>query len=69
MHADGAFKTDAFQPFLSKYNIQLCPVPPRRHEKNMIEPLHGVIRCIFVRLRHADDSPSATVLAVQSVGV
>lgn len=35
----------------------------------MIERLHGVIRSIFVQLRHADDSASAAVISVHSVQI
>lgn len=67
VHVDRVFQTEAFQPSISKQDIQLRPVPLGRHEKNMIVPCQGFICSIFARLRYADKTASAAVLVVQSV--
>lgn len=69
VNADSAFQKEPFDNFLSSYDVQLRPVPPRRHQKNMIESRYGVVRSIFLRLRHADSNAPATVLAIRAVWI
>lgn len=69
MLADSAFQPESSQLVLSKYGIQIRPLPPRRHEHKMIRSLHSVIRSIFIRPRHSNKTGSAAVLAFQSVRV
>lgn len=45
------------------------PIPPNRHQKNMLEPRHGPIRFTFIRLRHASPETLVQVLALRSVRV
>ena len=52
---------------LEKYDISMRPVPPRRHEKNMIEPRHGVIRSIYMRIR--DQSISPKIAAIEAIKI
>lgn len=44
-------------------------MPPRRHEKNPIEPKHGLIRSIFLRLRLVDTSEHASILSLQAARI
>ncbi len=52
---DPAFKNDKFQSYLSKHSIEARPLPPRRHNKNVIESKHRVIRDIYIRLKAVKD--------------
>ena len=54
IQADGPFQNAMFKSLLDQYDIQLRPVPPRRHCKNPIEPRHGTIRSTFLRMKSAD---------------
>lgn len=69
IHADGAFDNDDFSKFLRRFEIDLRPVPPRRHQKNPIESRHAVIRAIYLRIRHADPDGVDALAAIQSVTV
>lgn len=67
--ADGAFNNDIFKSFLDIYDVDLRPVPPRRHCKNAIEPRHGTIRSIFLRLKSADSKTSDSLHAIRSIRI
>ena len=67
IQADGAFVNDEFKAFLNQYGIEFRPVPPRRHCKNPIDPRHGVIRSIFLKLKHAEPDVSDELHAIRSV--
>ena len=67
LEGDFAFVTDEFQTFLRDRGIGLRPVPPRRYHKNPLEPKHGVIRSIYLRLKHASPDTDPKVLAHQAV--
>lgn len=44
------------------------PIPPNLHQENMMEPLHGPIRSIFIRIFDADHklpNPVAVLCAVR----
>lgn len=45
VHADRAFQTETFKPFLDQFDIQTRPVSPLWHQKNIIQPRPG----LFVR--------------------
>lgn len=60
VHADGAFQNEIMDIFLSRYDVKIRPVPPRRHSKNAMEPRHRTIRSIFLRLKHAEPDTSDT---------
>lgn len=66
IHADGTLQTDALTPLLLPYHNKLRPVPPRRNEENMIEPRQGVIRSIFLCLRHANPDSNVSLCAIQA---
>lgn len=68
LRGDAEFSKDVFTTELKKFSITLCPSPPRRHSKNVLESNHGVIRSIFLWLINASNNldPSlATVLSVK----
>lgn len=67
VHADGAFQQPKFVDYLARHAISIRPVPPRRHQKNMIEPRHGSIRAIFLRLRQHDDKFPSDLCALEAV--
>lgn len=46
-----AFDNSEFTMYLESHNIECRPLPPRRHNKNVIESKHRVIRDIFIRLK------------------
>ena len=50
---DQAFNNSEFKIYLSLYDINYRPVPPRRHSKNVLESKHRILRDIFLRLQSA----------------
>ena len=66
---DKAFAGGKFREMLDKIGVKFRLVPPRRHIKNPIESKHGIIRSIFLRLRHANPDESAEVSAVRAVTI
>lgn len=69
IHADTGFCKGEFAEMTKLYDIKLRPTPPNRHQKNMLEPRHGPIRSIFIRLRHASPTEPLPVLALRAVRV
>ncbi len=70
LHGDQAFLAKEFQEYISKLGITFRPVPSRRHSKNPLEPKHGVIRSIFIRLKaNADEDADLKLLAMQAVTI
>lgn len=69
IHADGAFLSKHFMQFFGQYGIELRPVPPRRHQKNMIEPRYGSIWSIFLRLKHADSEIGDALHVIRAIRV
>lgn len=67
--ADGFFQTDALTSHLPCYEINLKPLPPRRHEKNMIEPRLVMIRLIFLRVLHSNPDFNASLCFIQAVRI
>lgn len=63
---DGSFAHEKFRDYFDGHDIELLPVPPRCHLKNVLESKHGVIRAIYLRLTSADTN-LATQLALQQV--
>lgn len=58
---DSAFRSKDFQSFADTYDIQLKPLPPRRHNKNVLQSKHKVIRDIFLRLQHENSDNNVPV--------
>lgn len=64
---DPAFNNLDFTSFASNLDINVGPLPPRRHNKNVIESKHRIIRDIFIRLRsdNEENTKVNTKLLVQ----
>lgn len=69
LSCDGAFQNDSFRSFAALYSTTIRPVPPRRHGKNAIEPIHGAICLLFLRLQHASPTSSDAILAVRAARI
>ena len=54
---------------MKRYDIEMRPVPPRRHCKNPIEPRHGTIRSIFLRLKNSDVNVSDELHAIRAIRI
>lgn len=48
---DSAFDNSEFTMYLESHDIECRPLPPRRHNKNLIASKHRVIRDVFIRLK------------------
>lgn len=69
IHVDGAFQNDIMETFVSRYDVKMRPVPPRRHAKNAIEPRHRTIRSIFRRLKHSEPDTSESIHAIRAIHI
>lgn len=69
VQADQAFNNDEFSKFVDNIGAQLKLVPPRRHNKNILEPKHRIIRNIFSRLRDSNPEADARMLAFSAVRI
>lgn len=69
VHANAAFYKGEVLDMLKECDIFLRPMLPNRHQKNMLEPRHGPIRSIYLRLRHASPNASTRVLALRDVRI
>ena len=52
---DPAFDNDEFLNYAHTYDIETKPIPPRRHNKNVIESKHKIIRDIYLRIKHSNE--------------
>jgi len=52
---DQAFDNSIFKNYLLKHDIEGRPIPARRHNKNVLESKHRVIRDVFLRLMEDND--------------
>ena len=67
---DQAFNNTEFTAYLSCLGINSRPIPPRRHNKNVIESKHRIIRDIYLRLRSAtDENNTSALLVVQALRI
>jgi len=69
VQGDPAFNHEGFLSYLKSLDTAFRPVPPRRHQKNTLEPKHGVIRSIFLRLRSAAPDTDGRLHALQAVRI
>lgn len=69
MHDDCASVHDEFTSYLRQYDVTVRPVSPSRHHKNMIEPRHGTIISIYIRLRESDYKLSSELRTLQVVRI
>ena len=69
IQSDFAFHNQLCGKLLEIKDIIMRPVPPRRHCKNPLEPRHGTIRSIFLRLKSADTTTSDAIQAIRAVRI
>jgi len=65
---DPAFENSLFKSYVELYDIATRPIPPRRHNKNVIESKHRIIRDIFLRLKVSNEElsvPSKIPILIQ----
>ena len=66
--ADQAFITDEFKRYADSVGMNLLPVPSRRHNKNVLESKHRVLRDIFNRIKECNSTSDSTdQMVVQQV--
>eukprot|EP00171_Calliarthron_tuberculosum_P018762 IDg18762t1 len=69
---DQAFASELFLSFLDKYGIEKRSISARRHNKNVIELKHRVIRDVYLRLKEDSEDDltvSKTVLVQQALRI
>ncbi len=66
---DQAFANERFLQFLELYGIERRPIPARRHNKNVLESKHKVIRDILLRLENGSDDVGESLRAQQSIRI
>lgn len=64
---DQAFIDTEFTNFITSIGATFGAIPPRRHQKNVIESKHGIIRSIFIRLKADQPDADAATLAQKSI--
>lgn len=69
VRGDTAFNNEQFISFIHEIGSSFGPVPPRRHQKNVIESKHGIIRSIIIRLQHAQPERDNRRLALQVLSI
>lgn len=57
------------EKFLSRFDVEMRPVPPRRHAKNAIEPRNRTIRSMFLRLKNAEPDLSDNLHAIRAIRI
>lgn len=67
VRGDQAFNHTEFKNFITSIGATFGPIPPRRHQKNVIESKHGIIRSIFIRLKADQPDADAATLAQKSI--
>jgi len=66
---DQAFNNDPFKEYLKMYGIYPRPVPARRHNKNVIESKHKIIRDIFLKLSFGKPEELGGLFAQQAIRI
>lgn len=69
VQGDLAFLHPAFTTFLDDYNTLFRPIPPARHYKNLLDPKHGVIRSVYLRLKSAAPDLFPSLFALSAVRI
>lgn len=62
---DPAFNNDPFFSYVRSRGIQPRPIPPRRHNKNVLGSKQTVIGDVFERLKLASSTPTPVTLLIQ----
>lgn len=65
VQGDKAFDNSEFKDYLSLYDVNFRPVPPRRHSKNVLESKHRILRDIYLRLKSASPSEDPRLLVAK----
>ena len=69
IQVDQAFANDPFFKFLEFHGIEARPIPARRHNKNVLESKHKVIRDVFLRLNSHNSDVGEALQAQQSIRI
>ena len=64
---DQVFDINEFNEFFALHDINSRPIPARRHNKNVIESKHKIIRDIFLRIKTSLPECSETLAAKQAI--
>jgi len=62
---DPAFNNSIFTSYLRKCDIELRSLPPRRHNRNVFESKHRIIRDICLRLKSSSNGDPPEELLIQ----
>lgn len=63
------FQQPAFIIFLKSYDNTIQPASPRPHQKNPIDPNHGMIRSIFLKPFSASPEGNPDLYGIQEVRI
>ena len=69
---DRAFNTNMFKSYLSDLGSEMRPIPPRRHNKNVLEYKHRIIRDVYLRLKDTkkdQDTPNESLFVQQALRI
>lgn len=69
VRSDLALRFDIFIKYLSQYDVDFAPQPPRRYYKYLIKEMHGVIRANFLRLNYVSLQADLNLLAVTTTRI
>lgn len=69
VQGDQAFANEEFLMYLQSNDTTFRPVPSRKHHKNTLQPKHGVIRSIFIRLLNQNPNSNKSILALRAVSI
>lgn len=64
---DQAFNNSEFLEFAKHNQFETVALPPRRHNKNVIESKHKIIRDIYIRLKDQAESENAKSVNVKNL--
>lgn len=66
---DPAFHNSEFEDYVKALDIPIFPLPSRRHNINVLESKHRIIRDVYLRLKHANGSKPHPVLVVEAIRI
>lgn len=66
IQCDQAFDNSKFKSYLSIYDISPRPIPARRHNKNVLESKHRILRDMFLRLSAHSPEISESLIVQQT---
>lgn len=65
VQGDMAFHNPEFTKYLTVYDIRFRSVPPRRHNKNVLESKHRILRDIYLRLKSENPTQDPRLLVAK----